>query len=100
MTYSPEILKVAHRHSATHRDEVMASSACGCFYCQSVFSPSTIEEWIEETSGNYGKSPNPWTAICPKCGVDSVIGDKAPFPATDPAFLEAMHIVWFGADND
>ena len=93
------ILQAAHKHCACHRREILASTECGCFYCQTVFAPSSIEEWIEETGGNYGQSLDPFTALCPECGIDSVIGDASPFPATDPAFLYSMHARWFGEEE-
>jgi hypothetical protein len=34
------------------------------------------------------------TALCPRCGIDSVIGDKAGFPIT-PEFLDEMNRTWF-----
>jgi len=34
------------------------------------------------------------TAFCPKCGIDSVIGDASGFEMT-PALLHAMHEFWF-----
>jgi len=91
-------LKAAHKHAACHRKEVLASDECGCFYCETVFSPTNIEEWIEETSGNYGKLADPFTALCPGWGIDSVLGDASPFPATDPVFLKAMKKMWFGEE--
>lgn len=96
----PQDIQSAHKHCACHRNEVMASNECGCFYCESVFSPSRIEDWIEETGGNFGKSSDPFTARCPECGIDSVIGDASPFPANDPAFLSAMHAKWFGEEEN
>lgn len=79
-------LKLAHKHSSNHRYEVMASSLCGCFYCQSTYSPDSIKEWVADLSG---------TAICPKCGVDSVLGDASGYPVSDQDFLKNMHQVWF-----
>ena len=38
------------------------------------------------------------TAICPHCGVDSVIGEKSGFPITQE-FLKAMHKRWFGKED-
>lgn len=29
----------AHRHSIRHREEVLGSELCGCFYCLHIFSP-------------------------------------------------------------
>ena len=94
-----QTLQAAHKHAACHRNEILASKECGCFYCETVFAPSSIEEWIEETSGNFGASPDPFTALCPDCGVDSVLGDASPFPATDPVFLSAMNKMWFGEEE-
>jgi hypothetical protein len=78
----------AHEHSSYHREEVVRSETCGCFYCLSVFQPSEIEEWIDEKDG-IGQ-----TAICPKCSIDSVIGSSSGFPITQE-FLEKMHQYWF-----
>jgi hypothetical protein len=84
-----------HRHSACNRKEIEASQVCGCFYCQQIFSPSEITEWHEETSGEYSTRPDPWTAMCPKCGIDSVIGDASGFPVADKEFLKEMNRDWF-----
>ncbi len=59
-------LIAAHRHSSNHRQEIEASKVCGCFYCLAVFPPASIDEWCDEDG----------TALCPKCGIDSVIGDE------------------------
>lgn len=78
----------AHDHSSGHRAEIEASEKCGCFYCISIYPPAEIEEWIDEVDGTCV------TALCPRCGVDSVIGDKSGFPITKE-FLETMHKGWF-----
>jgi hypothetical protein len=85
----PQQYRRAHGHSSGHRADVLASSLCGCFYCLAVYPPSEIVEWFDEP-GDQGQ-----TAICPKCGVDSVLGDKAGFPLTQE-FLEEMQDRWFG----
>ena len=81
-------LEGAHEHSANHRDEVRVSDVCGCFYCRKIYSSDEIDEWIDEIAG-IGS-----TALCPKCGIDSVIGSAAGFPIT-AEFLAAMHRRWF-----
>ena len=93
---SMELVKAAHKSSASHRKEVEASTVCGCFQCQETFSPSEIEDWLEETGGDLSRRPDPWTALCPKCGIDSVIGSASGFPVNDTKFLSAMHAHWFG----
>ena len=77
----------AHRHSSAHRPEVERSSRCGCFYCLAVFPPSAIRDWIDEGDGSQ-------TALCPACGIDSVLGAASGYPITE-AFLRRMQRHWF-----
>jgi hypothetical protein len=49
------------------------------------FEFKNIKEWTDDSQ----------TALCPTCGIDSVIGDESGFPITDH-FLEAMEARWFG----
>ena len=60
------------------------------FYCLAVYPASAIVEWIDDV----GQGAQ--TALCPKCGVDSVLGDKSGFPLTKE-FLEEMREHWFGS---
>ena len=75
----------AHAHCGNNRAELMRSEKAGCFYCCEIFGASFVDDWIDEDT----------TALCPKCRIDSVIGDAAGFPITDAAFLKAMNKVWF-----
>ena len=75
---------VAHKHSSGHRQEIESSSTCGCFYCLAMFPPSSISDWCDEET----------TALCPQCGVDSVIGDASGFPVGDD-LLQRMKRHWF-----
>jgi hypothetical protein len=59
---------------------------CGCFYCCQMCAPSEVE-WLEELEG---------TALCPHCGIDSLIGSASGFPVEDPEFLRVLHDHWFG----
>lgn len=83
----PKDIIEAHEHSINHRQEIEASKLCGCFDCLYTFSPSEITEWI--TSG-----PGDEFAMCPRCGIDSVIGDASGYPITDK-FLREMNKYWF-----
>lgn len=83
-------LEGAHRHSSNHRSEVLSSESCACFFCLAVFSPAEIQEWVDEHDG-LGT-----TALCPRCGIDSVIGSNAGVPL-DPEFLGKMRAYWFDA---
>lgn len=79
----------AHQYSSNHREQIEESELCGCFYCLETFKPSKIEEWVDEDENEFGQ-----TALCPICGVDSVIGDKSGVPLTKE-FLGGMNQVWF-----
>ncbi|MDQ1000297.1 hypothetical protein QFZ28_000697 [Neobacillus niacini] len=74
----------AHRFSSRHRKELEKDKICGCFYCTKIFSPAEITEWIDDDD----------TALCPYCGIDSVIGESSGFPITEQV-LQEMHRVWF-----
>jgi hypothetical protein len=82
-------LELAHEHSAGHRAELLGSKLCGCFYCLRTYSPAEITDWVDENLNGEGQ-----TALCAKCGIDSVIGDLSGFPLT-PDFLAAMNKRWF-----
>ncbi len=75
----------AHTHTVRHRFELEASQAAGCFYCCEIFSPAEIEDWVDDND----------CALCPHCGIDSVIGEASGFPAADKKFLKEMNEFWF-----
>ena len=77
-------LKLAHRRSSRHRAEIEASRLCGCFHCERIFVAPLIIDWIREDD----------TALCPFCGIDSVLGDASGLPITED-FLQEMRIAWF-----
>jgi hypothetical protein len=81
------LVEAAHQASSRHRGQIEKSKRCGCFYCLKTFSPTDIKEWIEESSGAE-------TALCPFCGIDSVIGDASGYEVTHD-FLSAMQQRWF-----
>jgi hypothetical protein len=87
MKFSLANLKAAREHSTDHREELQRSEVCGCFYCCSTFVAPDVEEWLDEGQG---------TALCPNCGVDSVIGSASGYPVGAKDFLRVMHQLWFG----
>ena len=88
--YELDYLKKAHKHSIYHEEEILESDICGCFYCTSTFLPLEIEEWCDVGA------PKGSTALCPQCGIDSVLGSGSGFPVDDLEFLEEMRRYWFG----
>ena len=81
-------LKEIHDKSSYHRDAIEKSLWCGCFYCLNTFRPEEIEEWIDKSQ----------TALCPKCGIDSVL----PHEWTNRRLLEEMREAYFltGVDQN
>ena len=83
-------LELAHRFSNNLKPELEKDIKCGCFYCLTIFEPSEIEEWIIADNPCDKRG----TAICPHCGIDSVIGESSGFPITTE-FLLKMKKHWF-----
>jgi len=81
-------LEDAHKHSLYNREELLQSEVCGCFGCMRIFSPEKIKEWVDKDENNVGE-----TALCPFCGMDSVMGDKSEFPMVK-GFLKKMYEYW------
>ena len=80
----------AHKFSNNHMEQLKNDKLCGCFYCLEIYSPSEINEQIvaDNDCDRYG------TAICPYCGIDSVIGENSGYPITKD-FLTKMNRYWF-----
>jgi hypothetical protein len=76
----------AHKYCINNESLLKKDDLCGCFYCLKIFNPNEITEWINDKSEK--------TAMCPHCGIDSVIGKSSGFPITEE-FLEAMKKHWF-----
>lgn len=80
----------AHKFSRNHMVQLNQDSICGCFYCGRVFNPAEITQWlIDENACN-----SEGTALCPYCGIDSIIGGNSGFPITKE-FLGKMKQYWF-----
>lgn len=77
----------AHKFASHNNKIVKKSKFCGCFYCFEIF-PSEIAIIIRDYAG--------YTAWCPKCGIDSVLGDASGYPIT-VEFLKKMHAYWFSS---
>lgn len=80
----------AHRYSNNHKDQLQKDEKCECFYCQKIFQPKEIVEWLEDNN----PCDKDGTAICPYCGIDSVIGESSGYPIS-PEFLSQMNKYWF-----
>ncbi len=75
----------AHAFCTNNRDNLLSDKKCGCFHCTRIYNPLEISEWIDEGG---------ITALCPYCGIDSVIGESSDYPITED-FLREMNKYWF-----
>ena len=78
-----EVIK-AHQFSKNNKDTLLKDKVCGCFYCLKIFEPSEIQGWVDENK----------TAICPYCGIDSIISESSGLSITEE-FLKEMNEYWF-----
>ena len=83
-------LDKAHQYSNNHKPELERDNLCGCFFCLKIYNPKEIKEWIISDNSCDRRG----TAVCPKCDIDSVIGESSGFPITKE-FLIAMNKKWF-----
>lgn len=67
MKYSEDELKSAH--SKCRHNKVRLASNCSCFHCLQNFPASQINKWVDREGT---------TAVCPFCGIDSVISEADP----------------------
>ena len=77
-----------HALSFENQKLLRHSSKCGCFCCGEIFSPREIEEWINDKNGK--------TAVCPYCGIDSVIpeSENGQYELNEE-LLQHMNEIWF-----
>lgn len=80
----------AHSGCTNNRKTLGESSRCGCFSCLRIFGSEKITDWIPEE-----KNGEEVTALCPYCGIDSVIPETVEYPLSRE-FLEGMKEYWFG----
>ena len=82
----------AHAYCSGNKSKLLESSQkCGCFHCTKIFMSEEIIEyidWMEKESDEVG------FAICPHCGIDSVIGEYTGYPITTK-FMNKMRLLWF-----
>lgn len=58
-----EELMTLHNGCVQNKNAMKNSNVCGCFNCMETFYPNEVTSWTDGGS----------TALCPYCGVDSVI---------------------------
>jgi hypothetical protein len=87
-TWTIPELKAIYSHSIRNEESILKSNLCGCFHCISTLAATDIKlsEMMVEKDGFR-------TAICPICGIDSVLGDASVEITAE--LLEAMNEYYF-----
>ena len=81
-----ELCAYWHQYSVSNKQTVLSSEKCGCFFCNQIFDSNLITDfYIQDEKGE--------TAICPFCGVDSILPDSK--VELSAQVLEDMHKLWF-----
>ena len=57
------LTKKVHKLSSNHRELIKVANKATCFYCFNSIKYEDIADWIDNDN----------TAVCPCCGVDSVV---------------------------
>jgi hypothetical protein len=87
-------LESVHRYSSQHRELLARSERAGCFYCQQLFDPAEIVDWVDGAQVESGDTAVGVTALCPRCGNDAVLPSAAPIQL-GLGLLAEMHRYWF-----
>ena len=87
-TWTIPELNVFYSHSIRNEESILKSDSCGCFHCISIFPVGDVKssEMMVEKDGVK-------TAICPICGIDSVLGDASVEITAE--ILEALNEYYF-----
>jgi hypothetical protein len=82
----PILCNAAGQHASRHRAEIQDSARCGCYFCFRTFPNTDIKTWVDSNQ----------TALCPFCGIDTVIGDASKH-RLDGKFLRHLHTHFFAS---
>jgi hypothetical protein len=85
-------LEKVYKACSENENAIKHSKECGCFHCITFFAPDKITQW---RNGQPEDASEPvLTAICPNCGMESVLPDSLYFNL-DQKLLKEMHQKFF-----
>jgi hypothetical protein len=83
--FTEKLLVEAHLSCSHNVLQAAPGQSAACFYCLECYPATEVEEWWDDGT----------TAVCPRCGIDSVLFEQSGLPLQDAVFLAAMHARWF-----
>lgn len=75
------------KHSIRNKKEILNSNIVCCYYCKTIYNACDQYSYINDGDED--------TALCIKCGVDSIIGDASTYPISDRNFISHIHFYAF-----
>ena len=79
-----ELIEKAIDFATSNKVALQQSDKAGCYYCKKIYDASLVIDFLESEE----------TALCPKCGTDSVIPSKSPIELTAKNLAE-LNRHWF-----
>lgn len=94
-----ENLEGLAKFNKKHKEDLKNSVFAGCYYCCIIFSADSVEEWVSSYSkrGEHHLAVKD-CAICPNCGIDSVLPDSKVSLTTE--MLKEMCQYWFSYPDE
>ena len=86
-------VKRCHQFCTGNRQALGESDLAGCSYCCALFPASSVADWVDGRAVETGNLDDGVTALCPKCGIDSVLASSKVLPTPD--LLAARRDHWF-----
>jgi hypothetical protein len=89
-------LLAAYRYTTNNWSQIQGSKVCGCCNCVQIFPADEVVGWtgLDTAHTDDPRAVEQQTAMCPRCGSEAVLGDKAGYPI-HPQFLLQMNEAWF-----
>lgn len=85
MLTEEDVIEKASRLSIHNRIMIELSKKCGCYYCTKIFDAERVKDYIDADD----------TAMCPFCGIDSVLPD-ASVCNLNKKLIKKVRFRWFG----
>lgn len=83
MAFDAALLQQAYESCFRNRDSVLVSRYCGCIDCLATMDSSVVTTFVGDAAES--------TALCPSCGMDTVLPDASGIPPELP-LLKALHL--------
>lgn len=85
-----ELFQSYAKHAEDNEIELLNSNECGCYFCRHIFPARLVNEWNDE-DGHV-------SAVCPECGMTTVIGDASGVPLSKQ-LLKEMNLCFFDSKD-